>query len=124
MQSKVSTNAIRSDGYWERYCSEKPIKVGPFSLSCVENSLIAYGVPISLRPMELRLLHFFMTHPNEVHPRKRLLKEIWGERVVVGMRTVDVHIRRLRATLEPLGLHMVVRTIHCRGYVFEQNYAN
>jgi two-component system phosphate regulon response regulator PhoB len=76
------------------------------------------SVQIFLRPMEFRLLHFFMTHPDQVHTREHLLEEIWGDWIVVGARTVDVHIRRLRATLQPFGLDRLVQTVHCRGYLF------
>lgn len=106
--------------YWDRHCREQLTEFGNLHLSCVENSVKAGGVQIFLRPMELRLLHFLMTHPDQVHPRKRLLKEVWGEGEVVGVRTVDVHIRRLRATLQPFGLDRWVRTIHCRGYLFSK----
>src|SRR5438045_641147 len=50
--------------------------------------------PIDLWTTELRLLHFFMTHPGRVFSRARLLDEVWGEHVFVEERTVDVHIRQ------------------------------
>ncbi len=56
--------------------------------------------PIDLWTTELRLLHFFMTHPGRVFSRARLLDEVWGEHVFVEERTVDVHIRRLRQALD------------------------
>lgn len=124
MQLDTHRHEIGREDYWERHCSEQLIELGSLHLSCAANSVKAGEVQIFLRPMELRLLHFFMTHPGEVHPRKRLLKEIWGEWAVVGVRTVDVHIRRLRATLQPFGLDSLVRTIHCRGYLFSKSDAH
>ncbi len=80
--------------------------------------MTAGNVPVFLRPLEFRLLHFLMTHPDEVYSRERLLEEIWDDCVIVGSRTVDVHIHRLRSTLQPFGLDQQVQTVHCRGYLF------
>src|SRR5690606_12867854 len=60
--------------------------------------------PIQIGPTEYRLLHFFMTHPERVYSRTQLLDHVWGGSVYVEERTVDVHIRRLRKTLEPYEL--------------------
>ena len=57
--------------------------------------------PVPIGPTEYRLLHFFMTHPERVYTRTQLLDHVWGGNVYVEERTVDVHIRRLRKTLEP-----------------------
>ncbi|MFS8137158.1 MAG: phosphate regulon transcriptional regulator PhoB, partial [Thermomonas sp.] len=57
--------------------------------------------PVQIGPTEYRLLHFFMTHPERVYSRSQLLDHVWGGSVYVEERTVDVHIRRLRKTLEP-----------------------
>ena len=57
---------------------------------------------MQIGPTEYRLLHFFMTHPERVYTRTQLLDHVWGGSVYVEERTVDVHIRRLRKTLEPL----------------------
>jgi two-component system phosphate regulon response regulator PhoB len=73
-------------------------------------------VPIG--PTEYRLLHFFMTHPERVYSRAQLLDYVWGGSVYVEERTVDVHIRRLRRTLEPAGLEHMVQTVRGAGYRF------
>jgi two-component system phosphate regulon response regulator PhoB len=62
------------------------------------------------------LLHFFMTHPDRVYSRTQLLDHVWGSSVYVEERTVDVHIRRLRKTLEPFGLDAMVQTVRSAGY--------
>ncbi|MFA5825941.1 MAG: winged helix-turn-helix domain-containing protein [Gallionellaceae bacterium] len=118
MQLNSSHNVIDRTDYWERHFRDQPIKLGVLSLSPSSNRVKAGNVQIFLRPKEFRLLHFFMTHPDEVHTREHLLEEIWGGWIVVGERTVDVHIRRLRATLQPFGLDSLVQTVHCRGYLF------
>jgi two-component system phosphate regulon response regulator PhoB len=74
--------------------------------------------PILIGPTEYRLLHFFMTHPERVYTRSQLLDHVWGGSVYVEERTVDVHIRRLRKTLEPTRLDAMVQTVRGAGYRF------
>src|SRR6476659_147533 len=74
--------------------------------------------PVQIGPTEYRLLHFFMTHPDRVYSRSQLLDHVWGGSVYVEERTVDVHIRRLRKTLEPTALDDMVQTVRGSGYRF------
>ena len=74
--------------------------------------------PVPIGPTEYRLLHFFMTHPERVYSRSQLLDHVWGGSVYVEERTVDVHIRRLRKTLEPSRLDAMVQTVRGAGYRF------
>ena len=74
--------------------------------------------PIAIGPTEYRLLHFFMTHPERVYTRSQLLDHVWGGSVYVEERTVDVHIRRLRKTLEVARLDHMVQTVRGAGYRF------
>jgi two-component system phosphate regulon response regulator PhoB len=74
--------------------------------------------PIPMGPTEYRLLHFFMTHAERVYTRTQLLDHVWGGSVYVEERTVDVHIRRLRKTLEPHRLDGMVQTVRGAGYRF------
>ncbi len=76
------------------------------------------GKEIELGPTEFRLLHFFMTHAERVHSRGQLLDQVWGDHVFVEERTVDVHIRRLRAALEPSGHDSLIQTVRGSGYRF------
>ncbi len=73
---------------------------------------------VQIGPSEYRLLHFFMTHPDRVYSRSQLLDHVWGGSVYVEERTVDVHIRRLRKTLEPHRLDQMVQTVRGAGYRF------
>src|SRR6187431_1696342 len=75
-------------------------------------------IPVHIGPTEYRLLHFFMTHPERVYSRSQLLDHVWGGSVYVEERTVDVHIRRLRKTLEPHHLDEMVQTVRGAGYRF------
>jgi len=74
--------------------------------------------PVHIGPTEYRLLHFFMTHPERVYTRSQLLDHVWGGSVYVEERTVDVHIRRLRKTLEPHRMDPMVQTVRGSGYRF------
>jgi two-component system phosphate regulon response regulator PhoB len=73
-------------------------------------------VKLDLGPTEFRLLHFFMTHPERVHSRTQLLDQVWGDHVFVEERTVDVHIKRLRAALKPAGCDAMIETVRGSGY--------
>jgi two-component system phosphate regulon response regulator PhoB len=71
---------------------------------------------LNLGPTEFRLLHFMMTHPERVHSRTQLLDQVWGDHVFVEERTVDVHIRRLRKSLESTGHDRLIQTVRGSGY--------
>jgi two-component system, OmpR family, phosphate regulon response regulator PhoB len=57
-----------------------------------------------------------MTHPNRVYSRSQLLDEVWGDHVFIEERTVDVHIRRLRAGLAPTRHDALIETVRGSGY--------
>ena len=76
------------------------------------------GQAVQLGPTEFRLLRHFLEHPGRVFSREQLLDAVWGRDVYVEQRTVDVHIRRLRKTLEPTGLDGMVQTVRGSGYRF------
>ena len=80
--------------------------------------------PVQIGPTEYRLLHFFMTHPERVYSRTQLLDHVWGGSVYVEERTVDVHIRRLRKTLEPHHLDGMIQTVRGSGYRFSASMAD
>ena len=72
--------------------------------------------PISLSPLEFRLLHFLATHPQHVHTRTQLLDRVWGSQVFVGERTVDVHVRKLRKALAGTLCEGLIQTVRSSGY--------
>jgi two-component system, OmpR family, phosphate regulon response regulator PhoB len=79
---------------------------------------------IHMGPTEFKLLHFFMTHPERVYSRIQLLDHVWGDHVFIEERTVDVHIRRLRAALEEAGHDAMVQTVRGVGYRFTKAHKN
>ena len=76
------------------------------------------GSEIVLGTTEFRLLHFLMTHANRVHSRSQLLDHVWGEHFFGEERTVDVHIRRLRAAIRKSGHDTLIQTVRGTGYNF------
>jgi len=96
--------------------TEDVVELGGLRLDPATHRITAAGTEISLGPTEFRLLHFLMTHPERVHGRSQLLDQVWGDHVFVEERTVDVHIRRLRAALEATGHDALIQTIRGSGY--------
>lgn len=94
------------------------VKAGRLALDPVAKSVTVDGLPLDVGPTEFRLLHYFMTHGNRVHSREHLLDQVWGDQYFGNQRTVDVHIRRLRAAMESAGLEDPIRTIRGSGYLF------
>jgi two-component system, OmpR family, phosphate regulon response regulator PhoB len=74
---------------------------------------------VHLGPTEFRLLEFFMQHPRRVFTREELLDAVWGKDIHVEPRTVDVHIRRLRKSINGEGELDVVRTVRAAGYALD-----
>jgi len=100
---------------------DEPVAAGGLELSPSSHRVMAKGRSIELGPTEFRLLHFFMTHSERVYSRTQLLDHVWGTQVFVEERTVDVHIRRLRAALEPVEMDNVIQTVRGSGYRFSIN---
>jgi two-component system phosphate regulon response regulator PhoB len=100
------------------HAAEVSVESGGLSLDPVTHRVTAANKTLNLGPTEFRLLHFFMTHPERVHSRERLLNGVWGNNVYVEERTVDVHIRRLRKILTPTGHDGLIQTVRGTGYRF------
>ena len=94
------------------------ISLGGLTLDTLSHRVFANDRPVQLGPTEYRLLAFFMTHPERVYTRSQLLDNVWGSGVYVEERTVDVHIRRLRKSLEPCALEEYIQTVRGAGYRF------
>jgi two-component system, OmpR family, phosphate regulon response regulator PhoB len=97
---------------------EETIELGGLKLDAASHRIFAHDKPIPMGPTEYRLLAFFMTHAERVYTRTQLLDNVWGGNVYVEERTVDVHIRRLRKTLEPFGFDNFIQTVRGAGYRF------
>jgi two-component system phosphate regulon response regulator PhoB len=82
------------------------------------------GKAIALGPTEFRLLRHFLEHPNRVFSRERLLDSVWGHDSDIELRTVDVHIRRLRKALNDSGGPDIIRTVRSAGYALDSEKIN
>jgi two-component system phosphate regulon response regulator PhoB len=77
------------------------------------------GRVLHLGPTEFRLLEFFMRHPRRVFSREDVLNAVWGRDIHVEPRTVDVHIRRLRKSINAETDIDLVRTVRAAGYALD-----
>jgi two-component system phosphate regulon response regulator PhoB len=96
--------------------TDDPIEMNGLRLDPTTHRVTGNNKTIDLGPTEFRLLHFFMTNSERVHTRSQLLDKVWGDRVFVEDRTVDVHIRRLRNALSVSGHEDLVQTVRGAGY--------
>jgi|SRR5690554_1571393 two-component system phosphate regulon response regulator PhoB len=98
--------------------TDDPIEVDGLHLDPNTHRVVGNGTILDLGPTEFRLLHYFMSNPERVHSRSQLLDRVWGDRVFVEDRTVDVHIRRLRRALTTTGHDHLIQTVRGAGYRF------
>jgi two-component system alkaline phosphatase synthesis response regulator PhoP len=96
------------------------VEYGPLVLNLETYQASVAGRPLSLTFMEYELLKFLATHPGKVFTRETLLSRVWGYEYYGGARTVDVHIRRLRAKLGEEHAN-VISTVRSVGYRFGQS---
>jgi DNA-binding response OmpR family regulator len=108
--------------FWRTGRGTRPdlVEYGPLILNLETYQAVVSGRPLDLTYMEYELLKFLATHPGKVFTREVLLSRVWGYEYYGGARTVDVHIRRLRAKLgeEQANLISTVRSV---GYRFGQS---
>ena len=78
---------------------------------------------VHLGPTEFKLLRHFLQHPKRVFSREQLLDAVWGRDVYVELRTVDVHIRRLRQAINNGSEMDLIRTVRSAGYALDRPHA-
>ena len=96
--------------------AQEPLAAGVVTLDPTTHRVSVGGQPLRLGPTEFRLLRFLLARPERVHSRAQLLDQVWGDQTYIEERTVDVHIRRLRAALEPFGQADLIETVRGSGY--------
>ncbi len=96
--------------------TDDPIEILGLYLDPITHRVKGHETILELGPTEFRLLHFLMSNPERVHSRGQLLDKVWGDRVFVEDRTVDVHIRRLRNALSISGHEDLIQTVRGSGY--------
>lgn len=91
-------------------------------LSLETHRVTADDVALKLRPMEFRLLHFFMTHPNRIFSAAHLVDKVWEKAVSEGAAAICVF--RLRELLAPFGYDRFIETVRSGGYRFSPGQQN
>ena len=96
------------------------VRVGSLEVNLATYQVAVDGRPVDFTYMEYELLKFLVTHPRRVFSREALLSRVWGFDYYGGARTVDVHVRRVRAKLG--AEHAArIKTVRSVGYRFEGN---
>lgn len=98
--------------------SSEELRAGGITVDNIGHRVFADGDSLTLAPREYRLLEFLMANRDRVFSRSQLLIHVWDRNASVGVRTVDVHIRRLRSLLEPYRYDGYVQTVRGSGYRF------
>jgi DNA-binding response OmpR family regulator len=97
----------------------KILEAGDLQLDTKNFTARVGGVPLDLRLKEFELLAALASAPGELRSREELAKEVWGHAGVGSSRTIDVHIRRIRAALEERSAYQYIHTARGLGYRFE-----
>jgi two-component system phosphate regulon response regulator PhoB len=99
--------------------TEEKLTFGDIVMDLSTHRVTRGGKPIHLGPTEFRLLRLLLERPDRVYSREQLLDKVWGRDIHVEVRTVDVHIRRLRKALGEHGDGDVIRTVRGAGYALD-----
>jgi two-component system phosphate regulon response regulator PhoB len=102
--------------------SEKVLAFADIKMDVAGHKVTRGTTEIHLSPTEFSLLRYLLEHPARVFSREQLLDAVWGHDIYVELRTVDVHIRRLRKGLDYDGRQPdLIRTVRSAGYALEEN---
>jgi two-component system, OmpR family, alkaline phosphatase synthesis response regulator PhoP len=107
--------------FWRTGRGSRPelVECGDLVLNLETYQAAIAGTPLDLTYMEYELLKFLASHPGRVFTRETLLSRVWGYEYYGGARTVDVHVRRLRAKLGEEHANLI-QTVRSVGYRFGQ----
>jgi len=98
---------------------EERLEYGDIILDRGSRRVTRQGRNVHLGPTEFRLLDFLMQRPGRVFSRERLLDAVWGANTYVEVRTVDVHVGRLRKALRQPDSPDLIRTVRSAGYALD-----
>ncbi len=89
------------------------------SIDLKSYTVLLKGEPVICTPKEIEILHLLASHPGQVFTREQLLSKVWGYDFAGETRTVDTHIKRIRAKLDSASLGWSIKTIYGVGYKFD-----
>ncbi|MFN9849232.1 MAG: phosphate regulon transcriptional regulator PhoB [Alphaproteobacteria bacterium] len=98
---------------------DERLEYGDLLLDRARHRVTRSGQDVHLGPTEYRLLDFLMQRPGRVFSRERLLDAVWGANTYVELRTVDVHVGRLRKALRKPNSPDLIRTVRSAGYALD-----
>src|SRR6185369_7139231 len=98
------------------FATEERMKVGAIVIDRAAREVLLGGAPVALTAKEFSLLAYLCERRGKVVSRDELLRRVWGSRYEGGARTVDIHVRRLRAKL---GAALPLQTLRGAGYKLE-----
>ena len=99
--------------------AEDVISFQDLKIDRLQRKVFRGNVEIKLGPTEYKLINFFVKNPSRVYSREQLLENIWTSSINVELRTVDVHIRRLRKAINLSGTKDLIRTVRSAGYALD-----
>ena len=99
--------------------AEDVISFQDLKIDRLQRKVFRSNVEIKLGPTEYKLINFFVKNPSRVYSREQLLENIWTSSINVELRTVDVHIRRLRKEINLPNTKNLIRTVRSAGYALD-----
>lgn len=117
IKPKVLTSRVKAllRRYRNRKSQDQPVNLPDLTIDREKYVVIKDGKEISLPKKEFELLLLLTSRPNKVFSREEIFSSVWGNDVIVGDRTIDVHVRKIR---EKIGLENI-KTIKGVGYKYE-----
>lgn len=114
LQARIKAQLRRSLGFKKSHT----LGVGKLTMDIDKHQVLIKGCELSLSITEFNLLKLFMKNPNKLFSREQILNHVWGRNSFVELRTVDVHILRLRKALKKDQLDYLLKTVRGAGYKF------
>jgi len=115
--ARIQANLRRVDAR-ELFSKDEVIRTGDLVINPKTFKVTVAGKPVNLRTKEFQLLYTLARNKEQLSSREDLAKNVWGYEYLASSRTIDVHIRRLRAIIGELSDYDYIQTVYGRGYRF------
>ena len=117
--ARIKAILRRMDSKNEDEGDKNVVRHNGLSIDLNSYTVLLRGQPVICTPKEIEILFLLASHPGQVYTRDTLLSKVWGYDFAGETRTVDTHIKRLRAKLDSEDLGWSIKTIYGVGYKFE-----